>query len=386
MELQQAMSTEMTIIVWAIVGGCLFGFLLLIFLLSRYKKFRTNEFVIHLRNGKVKSAGMGGRLFKMPLFDDVVVIPTTTQQTTLEAHQNLVTRELQDISLEAYLYWRVIKPEVAYTHVSWDPKAPNAVENVLRNAAEAIIRTTCANMELETILRERLEIIKSITDRLHALIEDWGIVVESVEIKEVHIMDDGLKKNMEQLKKSQAEQVARIAKAQSEQASRMQEIETQQTLGIRDQESQQEIQLRAKEREIAVVTQERERVKIEADAGRQQKIINADGDAQQIKMKLEAQAAGEAAKIRELMNAQAEGFQSQVTAMQSADERFLAMLMINSLPDVFSNIKPDKMVVIGDSDNSFGSLAKSIIPFLNIIPHVSEDIMKMFKEKKDPDA
>ncbi len=368
---------------WLIVVACvLLGFFILLFFVSRYKKFRTNEFVIHMRNGKVKTAGLGGKLFKLPLIDDVVVIPTTTQQTSLEAKQNLVSRELQDISLEAYLYWRVAKPDVAYTAVSWEPRAGNYVEHVLRNATEAIIRTTCANMELETIIRERMDIIKAIADRLHDLVIDWGMVIESIEIKEVHILDENLKRNMEQLKKSQTEQMARIAKAKAEEAARTQELQVNQKIGIQEQEMRQLVELKSKEREIAVVNQERERIKIEADAARQQKIIIADGDAQQTKMRLTAQAEGEAQKVRQMMNAQAEGFKSQVEAMKSADERFLAVQMINALPEVFQNVKPEKMVVIGDSESAFGGLAKSIIPFLNIIPHVSEDIVKMFKEKK----
>jgi flotillin len=251
---------------WLVIVACvLLGFFILLFLVSRYKKFRTNEFVIHLRNGKVRTAGLGGKLFKLPLIDDVVVIPTTTQQTSLEAKQNLVSRELQDISLEAYLYWRVLKPDVAYTAVSWEPRAGNYVEHVLRNATEAIIRTTCANMELETIIRERMDIIKAIADRLHDLVSDWGITIESIEIKEVHIIDEALKRNMEQLKKSQTEQIARIAKAKSEEGARTQELQVNQKIGIQEQEMRQIIDLKAKEREIAVVNQERERIKIEAD-------------------------------------------------------------------------------------------------------------------------
>ncbi len=369
-----------------VVAIVLLLFFVLLFLVSRYKKFKTNEFVIHLRNGRVKTAGNGGRLFKLPLIDDVIVIPTTTQQTTLEAHQNLVTRELQDISMEAYLYWRVNKPDVAYSAVSWDPRSSNFVEHVLRNATEAIIRTTCANMELETIIRERMDIIKAIADRLHEIVTDWGIIIESIEIKEVHILDETLKHNMEQLKKSQQEQIARIAKAKAEENARTQELQVQQKVGAQEQETRQIVELKAKEREIAVINQERERVKIEADAARQQKVITADGDAAQIKLRLTAQAEGEAQKIRQLMLAQAEGFESQVNAMKSADERFLAVQMINALPEVFQNVKPEKMVVIGDSENSFGSLAKSIIPFLNIIPHVSEDIVKMFKEPRASQA
>lgn len=376
--MQQIEDYGVTLIIVAI---SLFALIFLLFLISRYRRFKTNQFVIHLRSGKVKSAGLGGKLYKLPLIDDVIVIPTTTQQTTLEAHQNLVTRELQDISLEAYLYWRVSKPDVAYTAVSWDSKSPNYVENVLRNSTEAIIRTTCANMELEVIIKERMNIIKAISDRLHELVIDWGIIIESIEIKEMHILDQSLKTDMEAVMKAALNQRARIARAKAEQLSKLQEIETMQKVGISEQEANQHVELRTKEREIAVADRERERLKIMADGHRQAKIIEADGDAQQVKLRKFADAEGEAAKIKNMMLAQAEGFKQQARAMEASDERFLAIQMINALPEIFQNVKPEKMVIIGDGNSSFSSLAKSIVPFLNIIPHVSEDLVNMFKGK-----
>ncbi len=36
------------------------SFLFLMFVVSRYRKYKTNEFVIYLRNGKVRRAGAGG--------------------------------------------------------------------------------------------------------------------------------------------------------------------------------------------------------------------------------------------------------------------------------------------------------------------------------------
>ncbi len=49
-------------IVIGIVVGALILLVILCFFTSRYRKFKTNEFVIHLRNGKVKSAGLGGKV------------------------------------------------------------------------------------------------------------------------------------------------------------------------------------------------------------------------------------------------------------------------------------------------------------------------------------
>ncbi|MCK5159688.1 MAG: hypothetical protein KAR08_11050, partial [Candidatus Heimdallarchaeota archaeon] len=73
-----ALSTTIGIIV---AGVCGLALLFLIFLISRYRKFKTNEYVIRFRNGKIKSAGKGGRCILMPIIDEIVVIPTTTQQT-----------------------------------------------------------------------------------------------------------------------------------------------------------------------------------------------------------------------------------------------------------------------------------------------------------------
>ncbi|TFF99146.1 MAG: hypothetical protein EU542_09300, partial [Promethearchaeota archaeon] len=62
-----------TTIGFIIAGVCVLGLLFLIFLISRYRKFKTNEYVIHFRNGKIKSSGKGGRVFLLPILDEIVV-------------------------------------------------------------------------------------------------------------------------------------------------------------------------------------------------------------------------------------------------------------------------------------------------------------------------
>jgi hypothetical protein len=74
------------------------------------------------------------------------------------------------------------------------------------------------------------------------------------------------------------------------------------------------------------------------------------------------------------MLAQAEGFQKQVEAMSSADQRFLAVQLTNILPEIFKNINPDKMFIMGNGDEAFSSLSKAILPFLQILPEYSDKI------------
>lgn len=356
------------------VTVAIIGFLFIIFLAARYRKFKTNQFVIHLRNGKVKSAGLGGSIWLLPLIDEYVVIPTTSIQTKIEAHDQVVSSEYQNIEIEGLLIWKVVDPEKAFSAVSWLQRDDNYIEKILKGAAEAIMRTTCANMPLEKIIRERREIIDHIEKDLHELTADWGVIIESIEILEVIIVEQDLKKNMEAVKRAIEFRKARLAKADAERESKLRELEVKNEIGTQEQAVEREIELRRKDKEIAIAERERERKQIEADGDRLKKVIEAEADAQQIKKRLIAQAEGEAENIKQQMLAQAEGFQKQVEAMSSADQRFLAVQLTNILPEIFKNINPDKMFIMGSGDEAFSSLSKAILPFLQILPEYSDKI------------
>ena len=353
-------------------------FLFIVFMATRYRKFKTNQFVIHLRNGKVKHAGLGGRIWLLPLIDEYIVIPTTSIQTTLEAHDQLVSKEYQNIEFVGMVIWKVIDPEKAFSSVSWNPREENYVEKILKKAAEAIIRTTCAHMPLEKIIRERRDIIDHVSKDLIELTADWGIIIESIEILEVVIVEPELKKNMEAVKQAEEFRKARLAKAEAERESRLRELEVQNQVGIEEQNVLRQVETQRVQKEIAVAELERDRKKIEADGERQKKVIEAEAEAQKIKKTLVAQAEGEAESIKQQMLAQAEGFLKQVESMSAADERFLAVQLTNVLPEIFKNMKPEKMFIMGDGENAFNSLSKAILPFLQLLPEYSDQIQNFF--------
>lgn len=365
-------------IVGGVISAIIILFLFIVFMATRYRKFKTNQFVIHLRNGTVKHAGLGGSIWLLPLIDEYIVIPTTSIQTILEAHDQVVSKEYQNIEIVGMLIWKVIDPEKAFSAVSWIQRDENYVEKILKGAAEAIIRTTCANMPLELIIRERREIIEHVAKDLHELTADWGVLIETFEILEVIIVEQELKKNMEAVKQAEEYRKARIAKANAERESKLRELEVRNEVGTKEQLVEKEVAMQEKEKEIAIAERERERKTIEADGERQKKIIEADADAQQIKKKLIAQAEGEAENIKQQMLAQAEGFKKQVEAMASADERFLAVQLTNILPEIFKNLSPDKMFIMGDGNESFTALSRAIMPFLQLLPEYSDQIKKFF--------
>ena len=356
---------------------------------SRYRKFRPNEYVIWLRNGEVRKAEKGGSGWLYPLIDEVIIIPVTVQQTLLEAKERVVSHEYQDLSVTAFIYWRVVNPEIAFSKVSWDSAQQDYVEKVIKNAAESIIRTTCANMPIEQIIRERQEIIKVITSELHSLMADWGITTESVEIRDVEVLEHQLKENLEAVKKIAEEQKAKLRAAEMEELTRLRDLEVEKKTGLQNQEVKLAVERKAKEREIQVTDLEQQKAVIQAETLKKQAIIAADAEkakriAQEIDVEMErltreaearkvqliAQAEGESAIIRQKLVA--EGLIEQVKALQQADERFVQLKTLEVLPDIFKGIKVDQMMLLGEGQDAYKSIAQMVLPFMNIVKQMAQ--------------
>ncbi|MFW9922283.1 MAG: SPFH domain-containing protein [Candidatus Thorarchaeota archaeon] len=376
-----------------VAGICGLALLVLIFFISRYRKFKTNEYVIRFRNGKIKSAGKGGRCLLMPIIDEIVVIPTTTQQTFLEAREKVLSREFQDVAVNAFVFWKVIKPEIAFTAVSWNERESDYIETIIKNAAESIIRTTCANMPLESIIRERGEIISAVSKELHDLLADMGIVVISVEIRDVEVLNKILKTNMEASKQIQEEETARLRKAQMEEVTQLRDLEVSRKTGIQQQSVQLEIQSEAKNREIEVQKLEKTRTEVEAETLRKKVTIEADAEYERMrriadgeKAQLIAKAEGDAAAVKQTLVAEAEGILEQVKSLAQADPKFFQLKIVEMLPEIYKQLNVDKMIVMGDGQQAFSSLAESIIPFLTVLPEItgkSFDFSKALAQAKE---
>ncbi|WP_371806060.1 SPFH domain-containing protein [Candidatus Lokiarchaeum ossiferum] len=344
-----------------------------LFIASRYRKFKTNEYVIHLRNGVVKSAGRGGKIIKAPLIDEIIVIPTTTRKTLLNSSEKILSREYQDVKISAILYWRVSDPSIAFNAVVWDRNSNDYVERVLSTATEAIIRTTCASLTIEKILCDRTEIIKMISDQLLNLTKDWGIVIESLEIIEAQVLDADLKDNMEAVKKVQEKQKAKMSAATSAEIYKLKEIDVQRQADLAN-------------KELAIQIQEREmrRAEIEAESYKKSILIRAEADAEAIKLRRLAEFQADAEGIRIKMAAEAEGIQKQVDALSSAGEQFMSLKLIEQLPEVFSHLSPDKMIVMGEGNQGFNSIIQSVLPLLQILPEFNKQLNEGAKSNKKP--
>ncbi len=375
--------------IWIPVGLAVVFVLFVLFYASRYRKFTSDVYMIHFRNGKVIKAGIGGKAVIMPLIDEVRVVPVTTQSTFLEAKEKVLSREFQEISVTAFVFWRVIDPEVAFSRTSWDKASDAYIENIIKNAAESIIRTTCANMALEKIIRDRQAIIEAVTKELYSLTKDWGMLVESCEIRDIEIIDPSLKANVSAIMKIEQEKLARLKNAEMEEITKIRDLEVSRKVGVEQQEVGLEVESKEKDKEIAVQELERKRTEVEARTYQTKIEIEAKADAQKIKQlaeakqfEMESRARGDAAAIREAKMAEAEGILKRIEALAKADSRLFQEMIIEKLPEIYQNLEIDKMIITGNKEDAFSSIANAILPFLQIVPELAKKSELPIEKKK----
>ncbi len=375
--------------IWIPVGLAIVLVLFVLFYASRYRKFTSDVYMIHFRNGKVIKAGIGGKAVTIPLIDEVRVVPVTTQSTFLEAKEKVLSREFQEISVTAFVFWRVIDPEVAFSRTSWNKSSDAYIENIIKNAAESIIRTTCANMALEKIIRDRQAIIEAVTKELYSLTKDWGMLVESCEIRDIEIIDPSLKANVSAIMKIEQEKLARLKNAEMEEITKIRDLEVSRKVGVEQQEVGLEVESKEKDKEIAVQELERKRTEVEALTYQTKIEIEAKADAQKIKQlaeakqfEMESRARGDAAAILEAKMAEAAGILKRIEALAKADGRLFQEMIIEKLPEIYQNLEIDKMIITGNKDDAFSSIANAILPFLQIVPELAKKSEFPVEKKK----
>ncbi|MHA2254962.1 MAG: hypothetical protein ACXAAM_02715, partial [Candidatus Heimdallarchaeaceae archaeon] len=93
-------------------------------------------------------------------------------------------------------------------------------------------------------------------------------------------------------------------------------------------------------------------------------------DAKQFEMV--ARARGEAAAIREAKMAEAEGILRRIEALAKADTRLFQEMIIEKLPEIYQNLEIDRMIVTGNKEDAFSTIANSILPFLQVVPELAK--------------
>jgi regulator of protease activity HflC (stomatin/prohibitin superfamily) len=138
-------------------------------------------------------------------------------QTMDVPRQEAITRDNSPVTADAVVYLRVMDAKKAFLEVDDYKKA-------VSNLAQTTLRAVIGDMELDDTLNKRQEINARIRKELDEPTDEWGIRVESVEVREVNPSQE-VQRAMEQQTGAERRRRATILEAQGERRSAVEKAE-----------------------------------------------------------------------------------------------------------------------------------------------------------------
>jgi len=138
-------------------------------------------------------------------------------QTLDVPRQEAITRDNSPVTADAVVYIKVMDAKKAFLEVEDYKRA-------VSNLAQTTLRAVLGDMELDDTLNKRNEINARIRKELDGPTDEWGVRVESVEVREVNPSAD-VQQAMEQQTSAERRRRAMILEAQGERRSAVEEAE-----------------------------------------------------------------------------------------------------------------------------------------------------------------
>jgi regulator of protease activity HflC (stomatin/prohibitin superfamily) len=138
-------------------------------------------------------------------------------QTLDVPRQEAITRDNSPVTADAVVYIKVMDAKKAFLEV-------DDYKRAVSNLAQTTLRAVLGDMELDDTLNKRGEINARIRKELDEPTDEWGVRVESVEVREVNPSQD-VQQAMEQQTSAERRRRAMILEAQGERRSAIEEAE-----------------------------------------------------------------------------------------------------------------------------------------------------------------
>jgi flotillin len=153
-----------------------------------------HEYLIQIKNGRVKAHGQGISVFKWPS-DSLAVLPTSIAKLSFVADQ--VTLEKVGVEVRGLAVYRIVEPLLAYRMIDNDR---SSLTDILREMFVGATRRIVAGLTLDECLTHRKERVAAAlmaeiapvlagegaaSDATHA---GWGVVLDTIEIQDVKVL------------------------------------------------------------------------------------------------------------------------------------------------------------------------------------------------------
>lgn len=180
-------------------------------LVTALKSFGINqeyERAVVFRLGRVVEPKGPGWYWIVPFVDRAAKVDTRTITLALDT-QETVTRDGVPVRVNAVLWFRATQPVRVLTVVEdW--------QRAVLQAAETGMRDAIGQSDLDGLLKDRAAINERLMGMLGRAVEQWGVAIDAVEIKDLDI-PESMQRAIAREAEAVREKRARIIKAEGEQ-------------------------------------------------------------------------------------------------------------------------------------------------------------------------
>jgi regulator of protease activity HflC (stomatin/prohibitin superfamily) len=212
--------TLLVTVIFAVIGALLFlkgmflpgiGFgILAVLTLFALKMANNWERFVILRAGKLSSVKGPGLFVIIPVIDAIAAVIDERIQTTQFNAEQALTRDTVPVNVDAVIFWHVHDAQRAALNIA---NYREAIDRV----AQTSLREMIGASHLSALLAERKAADEVLRTEIAQKTADWGISVNSVEIRDVAI-PVGLQDAMSRQAQAEREKEARVILGSAEAA------------------------------------------------------------------------------------------------------------------------------------------------------------------------
>ncbi|MCS7200727.1 MAG: slipin family protein [Patescibacteria group bacterium] len=180
---------------------------LIVYILSGLRIIRQYERAIVFTLGKYSHTKDPGLRFLWPIFQTMERVDIRAQTIDVP-RQEAITKDNVPVQINAVLYFQVEQPSKAILEVS-------DYHFAVSNYAQAALRDTIGQVDLDTLLSERERIANSIKEVIDEATTAWGINVLAVKIQDIELPAE-MRRAMAQQAEAERAKRAVIIKAEGE--------------------------------------------------------------------------------------------------------------------------------------------------------------------------
>ncbi len=188
--------------------GAIFGFILVLYVISSIKILSEYERGVIFRLGKLLRVPKGpGVILVFAPIDRIVRVSLRTIVLDVPP-QDVITRDNVSVKVNAVVYFRVMDPNRAIVEVE-------SYHYATSQLAQTTLRSVLGQVELDDLLSERERLNQQLQKILDLHTDPWGIKVSAVEVKHVDLPPD-MQRAMARQAEAEREKRAKIIHAAGE--------------------------------------------------------------------------------------------------------------------------------------------------------------------------